>query len=186
MPKPKEPCRADWVAGESMILRRTMLEQIGLLDEGLYTYFDDPDICLRARRAGWETWYVPASRVIHFGGASTGVTTGGEVAAPPLLVPGPPAVLLEESWALVHGAGRCGIHPRVCDLAAAAVDSAEAGHRPALHAHRLDPQQCFLYGVQGEGGREPGDAGGRGTAVTPRNLQAEADRHPCMQNFRIT
>ena len=49
-----------------MILRRTMLEQIGLLDEGLYTYFDDPDICLRAavpagrrgmsRRAGSSTW----------------------------------------------------------------------------------------------------------------------------------
>ena len=51
-----------------------MLEQIGLLDEGLYTYFDDTDICLRAARAGWETWFVPASRVIHLGGASTGVT----------------------------------------------------------------------------------------------------------------
>jgi GT2 family glycosyltransferase len=57
-----------------MILRRTMLEQIGLLDEGLYTYFDDSDICLRALRAGWETWYVPESRVIHLGGASTGLT----------------------------------------------------------------------------------------------------------------
>jgi GT2 family glycosyltransferase len=63
-----------WVSGASLILRRTMLEEIGLLDEGLYTYFDDPDICLRARRAGWETWYVPESRVIHLGGASTGLT----------------------------------------------------------------------------------------------------------------
>jgi len=51
-----------------------MLAQIGLLDEGLYTYFDDPDICLRAHRAGWEIWCVPESRVIHFGGASTGLT----------------------------------------------------------------------------------------------------------------
>ena len=51
-----------------------MLEQVGLLDEGLYTYFDDPDICLRAARAGWETWYVPSSRVVHLGGATTGVT----------------------------------------------------------------------------------------------------------------
>ena len=84
MPKVNEPCRADWVAGESMILRRTMLEQIGLLDEGLYTYFDDPDMCLRARRAGWETWYVPASRVIHYVGASTGVTSqGGKSRRPP-------------------------------------------------------------------------------------------------------
>ena len=52
-----------------------MLDQIGLLDEGLYTYFDDIDICLRARRAGWETWYVPESRIIHLEGSSTGVTS---------------------------------------------------------------------------------------------------------------
>ena len=49
-----------------------MLEQIGLLDEGLYTYFDDIDICLRAQRAGWETWFVPESRIIHYVGVSTG------------------------------------------------------------------------------------------------------------------
>ena len=44
-------------------------------DEGLYTYFDDIDICLRARRAGWETWYVPESKIIHLGGASTGIAS---------------------------------------------------------------------------------------------------------------
>ena len=75
LPKPKEACPVEWVSGASMILRRTMLEQIGLLDEGLYTYFDDTDICLRARRAGWETWYVPESQVIHLEGASTGVAS---------------------------------------------------------------------------------------------------------------
>ena len=73
LPPPREASRVGWVSGASMILRRTMLEQVGLLDEGLYTYFDDPDICLRAWRAGWETWYVPASQVIHLEGASTGI-----------------------------------------------------------------------------------------------------------------
>jgi N-acetylglucosaminyl-diphospho-decaprenol L-rhamnosyltransferase len=68
------PFRGGWVSGASLIIRRAVLEQIGLLDEGLYTYFDDQDICLRAARAGWETWYVPASRIVHLGGASTGVT----------------------------------------------------------------------------------------------------------------
>jgi GT2 family glycosyltransferase len=72
-PESEVPCRVGWVAGASMILRRTMLEQVGLLDEGLYTYFDDSDLCLRARRMGWETWYVPQSRVIHLGGATTGI-----------------------------------------------------------------------------------------------------------------
>jgi len=73
-PTPREACSVEWVSGASMILRRTMLEQVGLLDEGLYTYFDDNDLCLRARRAGWETWYEPKSRVIHLEGASTGIT----------------------------------------------------------------------------------------------------------------
>ena len=74
LPKQHGPFRAGWVSGASLILRRTMLEQIGLLDEGLYTYFDDPDICLRAARAGWETWYVPESRIVHVGGATTGLS----------------------------------------------------------------------------------------------------------------
>lgn len=72
-PKPEIATRVDWVSGASMILRRGMLAEIGLLDEGLYTYFDDIDICLRARRAGWETWFVPESVVTHLEGRSTGI-----------------------------------------------------------------------------------------------------------------
>jgi GT2 family glycosyltransferase len=68
-----KPTPAEWLSGASMILRTSMLERIGLLDEGLYTYFDDIDICLRARRAGWEAWYVPGSKVVHLEGASTGI-----------------------------------------------------------------------------------------------------------------
>lgn len=70
---PSRPNRAEWVSGASQILRTSMLEQIGLLDEGLYTYFDDIDICLRADRAGWEVWFVPESKVVHLEGASTGI-----------------------------------------------------------------------------------------------------------------
>lgn len=68
-----KPNPAEWLAGASLILRTSMLHQIGLLDEGLYTYFDDVDICLRADRAGWEVWYVPESKVVHLEGASTGI-----------------------------------------------------------------------------------------------------------------
>ncbi len=70
-------CPAEWVSGASMIVRRQVFETIGLLDEGLYTYFDDIDFCLRARRAGWATWYVPSSRVVHLGGMSTGIDRKG-------------------------------------------------------------------------------------------------------------
>lgn len=73
-PPPPADCESDWVAGASMIIRREVLAQIGLLDEDYYTYFDDIDYCMRARKAGWPTWYVPESRVIHLVGCSTKIS----------------------------------------------------------------------------------------------------------------
>ena len=63
----------DWVSGASMIIRRKVLEDVGVLDEGYYTYFDDIDYCFNARKHGWPTWYVPTSRVVHLVGQTTGV-----------------------------------------------------------------------------------------------------------------
>ncbi len=74
---PSEPlhaCETDWVAGASMIIRKEVLLDIGLLDEGYYTFFEDVDFCFNARRAGWSVWYVPASRIVHLVGQSTGIT----------------------------------------------------------------------------------------------------------------
>ena len=67
-----EAFQTDWVSGACMMIRREVLRDVGLLDEGLYTYFDDCDICLRARRRGWSTWYVPTGTVVHLKGRSTG------------------------------------------------------------------------------------------------------------------
>ncbi len=73
-PLPTKPTPTDWTSGAALMLRREVLEQVGLLDEALYTYFDDIDICWRARNAGWSTWLVPDSHIVHLMGASTGVT----------------------------------------------------------------------------------------------------------------
>jgi N-acetylglucosaminyl-diphospho-decaprenol L-rhamnosyltransferase len=73
LPLPAGPCQADWVPGASMILRAALLREIGLLDEAFFTYFEDVDVCWRARRNGWEVWYIPASRVMHIEGASSGI-----------------------------------------------------------------------------------------------------------------
>ncbi|MBI5263390.1 MAG: glycosyltransferase family 2 protein [Bradyrhizobium sp.] len=67
------PILTDWVAGASMIVRRQVFDDVGLLDEGFFTYFDDIDFCFNARKKGWPTWYVPSSRVVHLVGQSTGV-----------------------------------------------------------------------------------------------------------------
>lgn len=68
------PCQTDWVAGASMMIRREVFEQAGLLDEGYFMYYEEMDFCLQARQAGWECWYVPQSRVVHLVGQSSGVT----------------------------------------------------------------------------------------------------------------
>jgi len=67
------PGPADWVCGASLMIRRTVLDLIGPLDEDLYTYYDDIDWCKNAARFNWPTWYVPESRVVHLGGRTTGV-----------------------------------------------------------------------------------------------------------------
>jgi GT2 family glycosyltransferase len=69
-----EPERVDWLPGASMLVRREVFEQAGLMDEGYFLYFEETDFCLAAARAGWECWYVPQSRVMHIAGQSTGVT----------------------------------------------------------------------------------------------------------------
>jgi GT2 family glycosyltransferase len=73
----------DWVSGACMIVRKEVFRDIGLLDEGLYTYFDDCDFCFNARKAGWSTWYVPTGRVVHLVGQSTGIKDKGRTRLPP-------------------------------------------------------------------------------------------------------
>ena len=57
-----------------MMIRRQVFESIGLMDEGYFLYYEETDLCLQAKRAGWSCWYVPESKVMHIAGQSTGVT----------------------------------------------------------------------------------------------------------------
>lgn len=67
--------RCDWVAGASMMIRRAVFDAIGLLDQGYFMYFEETDFCLRAHRAGFQTWYVPQSRIIHLIGQASGIAS---------------------------------------------------------------------------------------------------------------
>ncbi|MBO9478687.1 glycosyltransferase family 2 protein [Shimia sp. R11_0] len=73
LPIPAETTRVDWLAGASMMIRRAVLEEIGLFDERFFLYFEETDLCLRAQRAGWHTDYVRSSAVTHIGSVSTGM-----------------------------------------------------------------------------------------------------------------
>jgi hypothetical protein len=64
-PQPSEPVQCDWMLGGFLLLRRSMLEELGGFDEGYRLYGEDIDLQYRAMRAGWERWYVPDAVVRH-------------------------------------------------------------------------------------------------------------------------
>lgn len=70
---PSAPARVDWVSGACMLVRSEVFRDIGGLDEGYFLYYEEVDFARRAARAGWECWTVPASRVVHLIGRSTGL-----------------------------------------------------------------------------------------------------------------
>jgi len=63
--RPTEPVQGDWLLGFFLLMRREMLEQLDGWDEGFRHYGEDIDLAYRARRAGWEVWYVPGAVVEH-------------------------------------------------------------------------------------------------------------------------
>jgi len=63
--RPAEPVQADWLLGAFLLMRRTMLEELGGWDPGYRHYCEDIDLCYRAMQAGWERWYVPDALVTH-------------------------------------------------------------------------------------------------------------------------
>jgi GT2 family glycosyltransferase len=58
----------DWTSGSFMLARREALLSGGLLDERFFIYSEEPDLCLRFRRAGWQIRHFPQLQIIHHAG----------------------------------------------------------------------------------------------------------------------
>jgi N-acetylglucosaminyl-diphospho-decaprenol L-rhamnosyltransferase len=78
-PLPTTTTRVDWLAGASLMMRQSVLDQIGLFDETFFLYFEETELCHRAARAGWATDYLVESRVEHIGSVSTGMRTWARI-----------------------------------------------------------------------------------------------------------
>ena len=65
------PSPVDWVSGACMAIRRETLRDVGPLDERFFMYFEDADLCRRARTAGWLVYYLPHIEIVHQTGASS-------------------------------------------------------------------------------------------------------------------
>jgi len=68
--------RTDWLAGACVLMRTSLIERVGLLDERFFMYFEEVDFFRRAALIGdqrFEAWYEPAAHVVHLVGQSSGV-----------------------------------------------------------------------------------------------------------------
>lgn len=66
------PFDVDFVLGAAMMARSEAVRDVGLLDEGFEMYCEEIDWAWRMRRAGWDARCVPAAKVVHLGGQSSG------------------------------------------------------------------------------------------------------------------
>jgi GT2 family glycosyltransferase len=73
---PAEPVReVDYITACAVLLRREVIEQVGLLDPRFFIYYEETDWCVRARRAGWRILYCPHARIWHKVSAAMGTTS---------------------------------------------------------------------------------------------------------------
>ena len=61
----------DCLTGAFMFIRKSVLDDVGLLDETFFMYGEDIDLCYRIKKAGWKIIYYGKSSIIHFKGASS-------------------------------------------------------------------------------------------------------------------
>jgi len=62
--------KCDWVPGCFYLIRREVIDQVGLFDPRYFLYYEEVDHCLAAKNAGWDVHYYPYTSVIHLGGES--------------------------------------------------------------------------------------------------------------------
>jgi GT2 family glycosyltransferase len=67
-----QPFPIDHPLGATLMVRREVIEQVGLLDERFFIYCEEIDWCLRIKAAGWGIWCVPKAQIVHHVARSTG------------------------------------------------------------------------------------------------------------------
>ena len=71
----------DWVVGCYYLVRREVIDQVGLFDPRYFLYFEEVDHCFAAKKAGWDVVFYPHTTVVHLGGESAKsdgtITQGG-------------------------------------------------------------------------------------------------------------
>lgn len=67
---PEQTAEIEVLSGSCMMVRKSAMDQVGLLDEDYFMYGEDIDWCYRFHQAGWKIYYLPTTAIIHFRGES--------------------------------------------------------------------------------------------------------------------
>lgn len=65
---PNAPHEVDAVSGAFLVIRKKVVDAIGMLDENFFIYGEDMDWCIRAKKAGWKVMYYPHAQIVHYKG----------------------------------------------------------------------------------------------------------------------
>lgn len=68
----KELTPIDWLGGTAMMIRRKVIDEIGLLDDNIFMYGEDIEYCLRAKNHHWDIAIQPRAKIVHLANASAG------------------------------------------------------------------------------------------------------------------
>ena len=63
----QSPHLVEWVSGCGILVRRAVIEQVGVIDERYFYYWEETEWCLRAGKAGWQVMHVPKAKLWHKG-----------------------------------------------------------------------------------------------------------------------
>lgn len=75
-PRPTDdPAAVDWVSGAALAIRRPIFEELGGFDERFFMYFEDVDLCWRAKQTGYAVRFLPDVAILHHRGASLRIDT---------------------------------------------------------------------------------------------------------------
>jgi hypothetical protein len=68
----KSKHRQDWVTGAFFLMRKEAMEEAGIFDEDFFLYVEEVELATRFVKKGWQIWYLPEWKIIHYGQVTTG------------------------------------------------------------------------------------------------------------------
>lgn len=55
-----------WLFGALLVIKKEVLDQVGMFDENFFLYYEDLDLCRRFWERGYEVWYYPLTELVHY------------------------------------------------------------------------------------------------------------------------